>query len=336
MDFGEILSKAWKIIWKHKILWLFGLLASCGAQGGGGGMGGSSRMNNNMPRNGPGGAPMRDVPPWMQDFFFQIQRGFEDGTIWIYIVLIFMALIFISFVLSVIFLLLRTVGKIGLTRGAWKADEGQETLTFSELLGEVQHYFWRVLLFSVILAVLGFLGGIILILPTLLLVVFTLGCGLLCLIPIWIAASWFISALVELVIVAILGEDLDILKAVERAWKILTGNLGAVALMTLILFLGRMIVGVLTALPILLVIAPAVIGILAEAKAATVIGLLISGMGLMIYIVVAIFVNSVVESYFSTAWTLVFRRLTGRGADETPAPADDAPEEPTLQEAAAA
>ena len=30
MDFGEILSKAWKIIWKFKILWIFGILTSCG------------------------------------------------------------------------------------------------------------------------------------------------------------------------------------------------------------------------------------------------------------------------------------------------------------------
>ena len=29
MDFGEILSRAWQIIWKHKILWVFGILAGC-------------------------------------------------------------------------------------------------------------------------------------------------------------------------------------------------------------------------------------------------------------------------------------------------------------------
>ena len=40
MDYGEVLSKAWKIIWKHKVLWIFGILASFG-QGSGGGSGGS-------------------------------------------------------------------------------------------------------------------------------------------------------------------------------------------------------------------------------------------------------------------------------------------------------
>jgi len=36
MDFGEVLSKAWRIVWKHKVLWIFGFLASLG-QGWGGG-----------------------------------------------------------------------------------------------------------------------------------------------------------------------------------------------------------------------------------------------------------------------------------------------------------
>lgn len=36
MNYGEILSKTWKVIWKHKILWLFGVLAGCSASGGGG------------------------------------------------------------------------------------------------------------------------------------------------------------------------------------------------------------------------------------------------------------------------------------------------------------
>ena len=42
MDFGEVLTKTWKIIWKYKILWLFGIFASCSGGGGGGGGGGGS------------------------------------------------------------------------------------------------------------------------------------------------------------------------------------------------------------------------------------------------------------------------------------------------------
>ena len=30
MDYGEIITKSAKLIWKHKILWLFGLLTGLG------------------------------------------------------------------------------------------------------------------------------------------------------------------------------------------------------------------------------------------------------------------------------------------------------------------
>ena len=39
-NFGEVLTRAWQIIWKHKVLWIFGILASCARGGGGGSSGG--------------------------------------------------------------------------------------------------------------------------------------------------------------------------------------------------------------------------------------------------------------------------------------------------------
>ena len=49
MNILEIVKRAWKIIWKHKSLWVFGILASCvpqmtggGGHGGGGGSGNAS------------------------------------------------------------------------------------------------------------------------------------------------------------------------------------------------------------------------------------------------------------------------------------------------------
>ena len=37
MDIGAVLSRAWEIIWNHKVLWIFGILAGCatGANSGG-------------------------------------------------------------------------------------------------------------------------------------------------------------------------------------------------------------------------------------------------------------------------------------------------------------
>ncbi len=41
-NFGEVLTRAWQITWKYKVLWIFGILASCSRGGGGGSSGGSS------------------------------------------------------------------------------------------------------------------------------------------------------------------------------------------------------------------------------------------------------------------------------------------------------
>jgi len=32
MDYGNVLSRAWQIIWKHKVLWIFGILAAATAE----------------------------------------------------------------------------------------------------------------------------------------------------------------------------------------------------------------------------------------------------------------------------------------------------------------
>ncbi|HAE58039.1 MAG TPA: hypothetical protein DCG54_00625, partial [Anaerolineae bacterium] len=42
MNIGDILTRSWQIVWKYKILWVFGILASCVEGGGGGGGGGGN------------------------------------------------------------------------------------------------------------------------------------------------------------------------------------------------------------------------------------------------------------------------------------------------------
>src|SRR5258706_12413885 len=48
INIGEVLTKAWKIVWKFKVLWIFGILASCGANN-------NARFNNSFGGNSGGG-----------------------------------------------------------------------------------------------------------------------------------------------------------------------------------------------------------------------------------------------------------------------------------------
>jgi len=62
MDFGEILSRAWNIIWEHKVLWIFGVLVSCGRSNGGCSGGGGSNTGYQY-----SGGDI-DIPPEVRNF----------------------------------------------------------------------------------------------------------------------------------------------------------------------------------------------------------------------------------------------------------------------------
>lgn len=321
MDFGEVLTKAWKTIWKHKILWLFGLLAGCGANGGGGGGGGggnagSSFQNGNNGNNFNFDLP-RNAPPWLQDFANQLERSFETGTFWAVFGGLMLGLICLAFFLGLVMLFLRTVGKIGLVRGAWQADEGAEKLSLGGLLKETWPYFWRVLLFEVILFVLGVMMTVILIVPVIAVTVLTLGCGLICLLPFLIVLGWAISTLTEMIVVALVGENLDLGAAVQRGWTLLKDNLGSLAIMSLILYIGQAIVGFVIALPFFLIAVPLVAAAIAQSEAALITGGVVALVIFLVYLPIAILLGAVLQSYVGAAWTLTFRRLTGRQTGDT-------------------
>ena len=71
MDFGKILTRAWEIIWKFKVLWIFGILASCGqgtsSGGGGGGNTGFQFSGKDV-----------NLHPEVNRYFSQIERFFDN------------------------------------------------------------------------------------------------------------------------------------------------------------------------------------------------------------------------------------------------------------------
>src|SRR5512138_3581108 len=133
-NFGEVLSRAWQIIWKHKVLWIFGILASC-SQGGG-------RFNSgsNGGGNGGGTSPY-NLPPQLEQFLNWVAAH----------IVTFAALaITMACFLLIITIFLGTIGKIGLIRGTSQAESGAEHLIFGQLFGESTPYFWRIFGLSLI------------------------------------------------------------------------------------------------------------------------------------------------------------------------------------------
>jgi hypothetical protein len=303
MNYGEVLSSAWKTIWKHKVLWLFGILAGLGA-GGSGGSGGRSGVNvngngNNFGQNFPFGPQVST----------QIEHWFQQNW-WVII-----ALLILFFVLFLVVIVLGTFGRIGLARGTWVTDEGKEKISFGELFSASGAYFWRVLLLAILIFAITFALLIVLLVPAIGLTVITFGLGLLCMLPLLcllIPLSWVLSVIVEQAIVAIVGDNLGVVDGLKRGWEVFRAHLPETLIMGLILGIGGGIVRFIIAIPAFLILIPLIGSAVIDSARLLQTGIIISVVLFCIYIPFAIFFNGVLTAYISSAWALTYRRLTGR------------------------
>ncbi|HNT24770.1 MAG TPA: hypothetical protein PKM21_10420 [Anaerolineales bacterium] len=290
MDYIEVLKRAWQIIWKHKVLWLFGILASCG-QAGNSASGGSSAGSHSS-SGGSGGS----FPPSISHWFDQV----EPGT-WILIAVGIFLFVIILILLS---LVLGSIGRIALVRGAQQAEKGAERLAFSELFSGSLPYFWRVLGLVLLVGVSFLLAVTVVGIP---LAIVTCGLGALVI----VVAGFLMPILVQQAVIALVLEDLDIITACKRSWQLFRQHPDKFIIMGLVLNLGiALVAGLVIALPLILVAVPALVGVIAGTEQGIMNGLVVAGVCLAAYLPVALFLNGVVTSYTHTAWTLTYLRLT--------------------------
>jgi hypothetical protein len=302
MDFGEVLSRSWKIIWKHKVLWIFGILSGCA--------GGSGNANFNY---------RQPASPETQRWFEQTFGQFTESQ-WITLAVIFVIAILL---LVIIALFLGTVGRIGLVRGASQADQNIESsLRFGELFKGSLPYFWRVFLLDLLF------GLAILVLIMALLAIgiaaaaLTFGLGLFCIIPViclLIPIFIFIGMVLQQARIAIVTENLGIIAGWRRGWQVVTSQFGTIVLMWLILDVGIGFIGsMILAAPIIVIAFTAMAPYFFEQGAGSNIGLLAFLICFVAYLPVLIVASGIMQSYIQAGWTLTFRRLTGRLAETLP------------------
>jgi hypothetical protein len=290
MDFGEVLSKAWQIIWKHKVLWIFGILASCG---GGSSASSNSGWRSSIEQNRWDYQPMiNNIPEW--------QIALIVGIILLAVLFLVVLVIFLS-----------TIGRVGMIRGTVQADRGADRLAFGELFSGSLPYFWRVFGLNLIVGLAFALAVIIVVVPLAISII-----GLVCLIPLiclLVPIGWFVSVLTEQANIAIVTENLGLMDGLKRGYEVLRANLGPMIVMWLILVLGVSLVGgLIIGIPIALIVGPAVIGAFSGNETALGGGLLVSGLCLVAYLPVMIVANGILQSFIRSAWTLTYLRLTGK------------------------
>jgi hypothetical protein len=300
MDFGEVLTKAWQIVWRHKILWIFGIFAGCG-RGGGGGGGGSGWSEGVDSGNAFGQGSARG----MERFFDQAGHWIGDN-LWILAVAILFVL-----VLAAVGIFLGNVGKIGLIHGTFRADGGAERLRFGALFKESLPYFWRVFLLSLLVG----LAFLVIFLPLAIFGFVTAGVGFLCMLPLiclFIPVGIAVSLVIQQADAAMVIENLGIQAGVRRGWEIVKNNIGPVLLIWLITFLIGLVIGVVIALPVILTIVPAVIALAVSNGEFPTGALLAAGLCFVMYLPVLIVAQGILTAYVESVWALTFLRLSKR------------------------
>ncbi|MFZ5822359.1 MAG: hypothetical protein ACOYYJ_20915 [Chloroflexota bacterium] len=300
-NFGEILTRAWQITWKYKVLWIFGILAGC-SQGGGNGGGGGSSSGPTDYSNGPSDF---DLPPELRRFIPMLEN-FADWVTenwWIFIVIGLAVL-----VLVILSIFLGTIGRIGLIKGSYEAEQGAEKLAFGALFSGSMPYFWRVFGLSFLVG----LAFLVILLPLVLLGVLTAGVGFLCLLPLiclLIPVGWAVSLILEQANRAIVLEDRSMLDGFKRGWEIVKGNVGTLVVMSLILFGISFVLGIVIALPILIAVFPAIIAFaMNEGRSFTPLYIAIGV--ICLYAPISWLLNGILNTFTQSAWTLTWLRLT--------------------------
>ncbi len=318
MDFGNVLSRAWRIIWDNKVLWIFGILAGCGSTSGSSGNFQSSFRT--------------DAPPQMQRFF----NGFANLPDW-QIALIVGAVILVILVLVVIAIFLGTIGRIGLIRGTYQADQQELRPVFGELFSGSMPYFWRVFGLNLLVGLAYILFIVVLLVPLfIVLTVITFGIALLCLIPLLcllVPISWLVNVIVEQANIAIVVENVGILEGLQRGWEVFRNNFGSMIMMALILYLGvNLIVGFIIGLPLALVAAPLVVEVVRTGDITFGSGFYLSAICFVVYLPVLLVLGGALRAYIESSWTLTYLRLTGRMAPGAPMGLDPVEPEPVEPE----
>ena len=300
MNYGEVLSKAWQIIWKHKILWIFGILAGC-AGGGGSGSGGGNPSSSvqNSARNG-------ELPT-------QIQRTFEQIPPAVIVAIVIGVIVFIL-VLVALSIFLGTIGKIGLVRGTQQADQDMDVhLTLGGVFRDSMPYFWRVFLLNLLVGVSIFVVIMLLIILGIGLAFVTLGLGICCILPLiclMIPVMFVVTVIVEQASIAIVVENLGVMDGLRKGWQVVKDNPAPMVVMFLILNIAiAMIVGLIIAIPMLLVLAPLFTGMIAGGDQALAGGAVISLLCCAAYLPVLLVLSGIMRSYVESAWTLTYLRL---------------------------
>lgn len=207
-DFGDILTRAFRLTWKHKSFWLF-----------------------------------MAFPMLVAAFIFLafvapvfFLEGNEDMlglvmAVWIGVVALGVIAIFLA----------SSAGLTSLTLGILRAERGEGSTAFMDLVRDGIPYFWRVLGVIVLIQMTVGLVFSAFFMCAAGLIAVTAGVAAICLMPVMILItplSYLLTAALNAGIVAVIEEDLGSWDAVKRSLQVIRDHVWKFVLLMLIVYLG--------------------------------------------------------------------------------------------------
>lgn len=324
INIGEVLSKAWQIIWKFKVLWIFGILAGCS---------GANRSSFNYNFNNRSFNNSGQLPDFFRRFQYMAPGQFFQN-IWVQFSGIILGVLFALFCLWLVFFVLGLIGRVGLIKGAGQADAGAERLSFAELWTGSTPYFWRMFGLNLLVGLPFFILFVVLVGGTVfagywtymhsaqagsstaaaaVLGIIGLVFGGICVISI---LSILVNMIVEQARNAIVLENLGVFAGLGRGWRVFKSAVLTIIVMAVILGLIGWVIGLLFAIPAFVIAIPVAAAVMAGAQRAMTLMWVIAAGCFLLYLPVLLVLNGILISYTQSVWTLVYRRLTA-----APAPA---------------
>ncbi|HXM59058.1 MAG TPA: hypothetical protein VOB72_26900 [Candidatus Dormibacteraeota bacterium] len=319
MQYGELVTRAFSIVWRHKYLWLLAILG--GADVSTGGFGGSFGNPGNL----SGGSTAAQQPVTAGEVARQVAQFLSDHA-WVFVLVgaIVLLIALAWFVLSCVTTgaLIRASAEHDADRPfgfglAWRAGLG----TFWSILGlRLLSLLWVLVVLAVIgvfglLGVLSYAGGQQGALAAVIAVGVLVGVVL-------VLASIAVGLAFILAMRAVVLEQRGAVAALGRGLGLLRGRLGRV----LVVWLIQLALGVGAALGVFVVLIPVVLLGVALIVAAAVTG----GAGAVVAVAIPLSILAVAVlivaaglagGYLSTYWTLAFRRLELEAPRPAPWPA---------------
>lgn len=319
MDYGQVISDAWRITWNNKYLWVLGFLAALTS--------GISSGNSSRYSMGEG------------EFANNPEMAMRMGAV-------ALGLVCVLGILGIILWLVSIAARAGLIDAVNRLDDG-EKMTLGQAFTNGRKAMWRLLGVYILVYLPLIVVGIIVMIVAFAATggaiamstmaqnpeeVFSTGmagglgllalclCVLLCaLIPVSIVLGF----VAELGVRATVIHNLRITESIRQGWQVFKNNLGPVILLAILLFVIGLGVGLALAavmLPLALVVfGPVAVSAIANegSLGSLSIAWMIGG-GLLLMVVGAALM-SVYQTWISAVWTLAYKALTGKEPEAIPA-----------------